>query len=164
MGAWSEQVMCNDYVLDEMWDLTSLTKSQLRDKVREYLCDRHDCIRLFGIELVDISINGIDEDILGGTYDYDNFFNSLKGVLNDYKDIAIESIEAVKDDVINWTDTKRRHEIIKKIELRLTGNPSITSEQICANCGRRVLHPEMLFTKEHWNKAFCGECYVKISG
>lgn len=130
MGAWAETVMSNDYVLDEMIDLVKMNKDGIREKVQEYLTEqrrdyaRYDCNRLFGAELVDISINGMDDSILGGTYDYEEFFNGLKGTLDDLKDKALEAVNIAKKDSVNWVHTDRRLKVINKIEHRLKGIPS----------------------------------------
>ena len=73
MGAWSYDVLGNDSALDLMGDLED--SKHIKTDIYNILHGKHDMHEfLLAVEIVDISLNGIDEDILGGyLYDYDDY-------------------------------------------------------------------------------------------
>ena len=123
MGAWGHEVLCNDRALDVMSSIENsknIKGSILRlfqNKDSDYIDEI-----VLGCELVDISINGIDEEILGSTYNYDDFFNSLTNDL-DLKDKAIEMIKFAQENDDGWFPSvkKERADLLKRIEKRLIG-------------------------------------------
>ena len=121
MGAWGYEVLCNDRALDVM---SSIEKSKnikgsilklFQNKDSDYIDEI-----VLGCELVDISINGIDEKILGSTYNYDKFFKSLTNDL-ELKDKAIEMIKFAQENDNDWFPSvkKERADLLKRIEKRL---------------------------------------------
>ena len=119
MGAWGYEVLCNDRALDVM---SSIEKSKNIKGSILRLFQNSDYIDeiVLGCELVDISINGIDEEILGSTYNYDEFFKSLTNDL-ELKDKAIEMIKFAQENDDGWFPSvkKERTDLLKRIEKRL---------------------------------------------
>ena len=119
MGAWGYEVLCNDRALDRM---SSIEKSKnIKGSILKLFQD-NDCIDeiVLGCELVDISINGVDEEILGSTYNYNDFFKSLTNEL-ELKDKAIEMIKFAQENDDGWFPSvkKERADLLKRIEKRL---------------------------------------------
>lgn len=124
MGAWGVKVLQNDYACD---DLSIFLKS---DPTRQFVYslfngDEHQV--LLGIAIVDASINGVDESLLGGWGDYPEegkeFFMGLtadpltdmvseaKGRLNKLIDSGAET----------WRDPAERMDIYYAYQDRLAG-------------------------------------------
>ena len=72
MGAWSYEVLSNDRALDAMWDLAD--SKNLKENVIEFLESGDINEKVLACEIVDISINGVDKEILGSLYEYEEFF------------------------------------------------------------------------------------------
>ena len=72
MGAWSYEVLSNDRALDTMSELEY--SKDIKAEVENLLDDGDPDEKVLACEIVDISINGVDEKILGGLYEYEEFF------------------------------------------------------------------------------------------
>ena len=84
---------------------------------------------LLAVEIVDISLNGIDEEILGSLYGYEEWFKNIEKMeMEDLKPDAIRSIKDIledQDELNRWAPPYRkdRRRLLEKIEKRLvTGN------------------------------------------
>lgn len=116
MGAWGARLLENDLCLDEIENIS----------VGNILCylngSEYVDLEILAIECVDISLNGIDEDILGSMQRYKNFFKSLVGnkELMAKKEYAISLLPKVmKKDLKRWFDKQEREKVYKSIEQRL---------------------------------------------
>lgn len=76
MGAWSYEVLSNDRALDTMWDLAD--SKNLKENIIELLESGNINEKVLACEIVDISINGVDKEILGSLYEYEEFFKSIQ--------------------------------------------------------------------------------------
>ena len=103
MGAWSYEVLSNDRALDTMWDLVD--SKNLKEDILELLEDGDIDEKVLACEIVDISINGIREEILGSLYDYEDFFKSIQNnPMIDLRLKAFETIEYVQEYDGGWID------------------------------------------------------------
>lgn len=121
MGAWSYEVLSNDIALDTMMDLEE-SKDIKADVVK--LFDGYSSIdeKLLAVEIVDISLNGIDEDILGSLYEYEDWFKEIeKTPMNDLLLKAIHTIKYIKKHDGGWVEEvkEQRIELLNTIEKRL---------------------------------------------
>lgn len=131
MGAWSYEVLTNDAALDMMGEL------EICGNLKDYLYDilhGESYIEefLLAVEIIDISLNGIDETILGSFYDYEDWFKEVEKMdLNDLKDDAIHVVEYVQQKDYGWTDDViyERRQMLKRIEKRLMGEAVVTEEE-----------------------------------
>ena len=64
MGAWSYEVLSNDRALDTMWDLVD--SKNLKEDIIKLLENGDTDEKVLACEIVDISINGVDEEIKNG--------------------------------------------------------------------------------------------------
>ena len=77
MGAWSYEVLSNDSALDMMGDLC--VSKNIKTDIYNILHEKHDTHEfLLAVEIVDVSLNGINEEILGGLYDYEGWFKNIE--------------------------------------------------------------------------------------
>ena len=76
MGAWSFEVLSNDRALDVMSELED--SKDIKADVEKLLDDGDTDEKVLACEIVDISINGINEEILGNLYEYEEFFKSIQ--------------------------------------------------------------------------------------
>ena len=77
------------------------------------------------VEIIDISIHGVDESILGSFYEYQEWFEELtKNPMNDLQEEAIRTLDDIKKRDNNWFPAfvKERKKILEKIEKRLKGS------------------------------------------
>ena len=77
------------------------------------------------VEIIDISIHGVDESILGSFYGYQEWFEELtKNPMNDLQEEAIRTLDDIKKRDNNWFPAfvKERKKILDKIEKRLKGS------------------------------------------
>lgn len=121
MGAWSYEVLSNDSALDMLSDIED-SKNITEDIIK--ILDEDTCIdeKLLAIEIIDISLNGIDEEILGGIYEYENWFKEIeKKPMNDLLTKAIQNIRYIKEHDDGWVERvkEQRKELLIKIENRL---------------------------------------------
>ena len=121
MGAWSYEVLSNDRALDTMMDLED-SKDIKADVVK--LFDGYSSIdeKLLAVEIVDISLNGIDEDILGSLYEYEDWFKEIEKIpMNDLLLKAIHTIKYIKEHDGGWVEEvkEQRMELLNTIEKRL---------------------------------------------
>ena len=121
MGAWSYEVLSNDRALDTMMDLEE-SKDIKADVIK--LLDGYSSIdeKLLAVEIVDISLNGIDEDILGSLYEYEDWFKEIeKTPMNDLLLKAIHTIKYIKKHDGGWVEEvkEQRMELLNTIEKRL---------------------------------------------
>lgn len=122
MGAWGTEVLTNDTALDLMFDLS---KSSCIKKTTYNLLTEAEYLeeRLLAVELVDISINGVDESILGGLYDYNDWFQKLtENPMESLREEALKALEHVKANDNGWFPAYQRERkvILQKIEERLS--------------------------------------------
>ena len=121
MGAWSYEVLSNDSALDMLSDMED-SKNITEDIIK--ILDEDTCVdeKLLAIEIIDISLNGIDEEILGGIYEYENWFKEIeKKPMNDLLTKAIQNIRYIKEHDDGWVERvkEQRKELLIKIENRL---------------------------------------------
>jgi hypothetical protein len=121
MGAWSYEVLSNDSALDMLSDIED-SKNITEDIIK--ILDEDTCIdeKVLAIEIIDISLNGIDEEILGGIYEYENWFKEIeKKPMNDLLTKAIQNIRYIKEHDDGWVERvkEQRKELLIKIENRL---------------------------------------------
>lgn len=124
MGAWSYEVLSNDCALDMMGDLVD--SKNIRNDVYNIL--HGNCYTdefLLAVEIVDISLNGIDEEILGGLYDYEDWFKNIeRNPMEDLREDSIRVIQFIRETEEKhggWiNDVKEdRKQLLIKIENRL---------------------------------------------
>ncbi len=120
MGAWSYEVLSNDRALDTMWDLVD--SKNLKEDILELLENGDIDEKVLACEIVDISINGVDEDILGSLYEYEEFFKSIQNnPMADLKLKAFETIEYVQEHDGGWIDKikEQRMNLLMEIKERI---------------------------------------------
>lgn len=124
MGAWSYEVLSNDYALDMMGDLC--VSKDIKTDIYNILHGEHDTHEfLLAVEIVDISLNGIDEEILVEFYDYENWFKNIeKNPMEDLREDAIHVIKFIQETEEKYggwvKDVKEdRKQLLVKIENRL---------------------------------------------
>lgn len=120
MGAWGYEVLSNDRALDTMYDL--IDSKNLKEDIEKLLeyGDREEMV--LACEIVDISINGIDEKILGNLYEYEDFFESIQNKsMIDLKLKALEKIRYIQRYDNGWIDRvkEQRANLLNEIENRL---------------------------------------------
>lgn len=123
MGAWGTTVLENDGALDAMITLGNLRNP--RQVVEEYLASEYVEEQLLAVEIIDISLYGVDESILGSFYEYQEWFEELtKKPMNDLQEEAIRTLDDIKKRDNNWFPAfvKERKKILDKIEKRLKGS------------------------------------------
>lgn len=126
MGAWSYEVMSNDSALDLMGDLVDSKdiKTDIYNILHGEYWGMHEL--LLAVEIIDISLNGIDENILGGFYNYEDWFKGIeKNTLEELRDDAIHVIKFVQkfeEEHGGWVEDCKdpRKQLLVKIEERLT--------------------------------------------
>ena len=124
MGAWSYEVLSNDSALDMMGDLC--VSKNIKADIYNILHGKHDTHEfLLAVEIVDVSLNGINEEILGGLYDYEGWFKNIeKNPMEDLREDAIHVIKFIQEteeEHGGWVnDVKEdRKQLLIKIENRL---------------------------------------------
>lgn len=120
MGAWSYEVLSNDRALDTMWDLAD--SKNLKGDIIELLESGDTDEKVLACEIVDISINGVDKEILGSLYEYEEFFEKIQNnPMTDLRLKAFEMIRYIQKHDGGWIDgvKKQRADLLKKIENRL---------------------------------------------
>ena len=124
MGAWSYEVLSNDSALDMMGDLC--VSKNIKTDIYNILHEKHDTHEfLLAVEIVDVSLNGINEEILGGLYDYEGWFKNIKqNPMEDLREDAIhviKFIEETEEEHGGWVnDVKEdRKQLLIKIDNRL---------------------------------------------
>lgn len=123
MGAWGTTVLENDGALDAMITLGNLRNP--RQVVEEYLASEYVEEQLLAVEIIDISLYGVDESILGSFYEYQEWFEELtKKPMNDLQEEAIRTLDDIKKRDNNWFPAfvKEKKKILDKIEKRLKGS------------------------------------------
>lgn len=124
MGSWGYAVMHNDDALDYIGcfvdsnNLSEFTKGFMHDEhyINEFL---------LAVEIVDISLNGIDMDILGGTYNYDKWFAELSdNPMEELRNDAIHVINFIintENKSNDWVEEVKedRKQMLLKIKERL---------------------------------------------
>lgn len=120
MGAWSYEVLSNDRALDAMWDLVD--SKNLKEDIIKLLKNGDTDEKVLACEIIDISINGINEEILGGLYEYEEFFEKVQNnPMTDLRLKAFETIGYVQEHDGGWIDEvkEQRVGLLRKIENRL---------------------------------------------
>lgn len=120
MGAWSYEVLSNDRALDAMWNLAD--SKNLKENIIELLENGDTNEKVLACEIVDISINGVDKEILGSLYEYEEFFKSIQNnPMIDLRLKAFEMIRYIQKHDSGWIGgvKKQRADLLKKIENRL---------------------------------------------
>lgn len=120
MGAWSYEVLANDYALDVMGNL--INNNNLKMEIIQLLENGDTDEKVLACEIVDISINGVDEEILGGLYEYEEFFEKIQNnPMTDLRLKAFETIRYIQKHDGGWIDEvkERRADLLRKIENRL---------------------------------------------
>ena len=123
MGAWGTNVLENDGALDAM--ITLGNQRNPRQAVEEYLASEYVEEQLLAVEIIDISLYGVDESVLGSFYEYQEWFEELtKKPMNDLQEEAIRTLDDIKKRDNNWFPAfvKERKKILDKIEKRLKGS------------------------------------------
>ena len=128
MGAWDCKVMTNDDALDLIEKF--VFSNNLERDIKEILESGGENTYtlnelLLAAEIVDISINGIDKDILGESYEYEEWFSSLTNApLYQLKVNALNTVAYIHDtekshDV--WIEEYRlpREQLLIKVRERL---------------------------------------------
>ena len=120
MGAWSYEVLSNDRALDTMWDVVD--SKNLKEDIIKLLDNGDTDEKVLACEIVDISINGVNEEILGGLYEYEEFFEKIQD--NPMTDLilkAFETIRYIQKHDGGWLDEvkEQRADLLRKIENRL---------------------------------------------
>lgn len=121
MGAWGHEVLSNDTALDAMYGLAR--SGNLKGSIATLLESEYIEEQVLACELVDISLNGISEEILGEYSSlYNEFFEKIKNVpMTDLKPKALTAIKYVQRYDDGWIACvrKEREDLLKKIESRL---------------------------------------------
>ena len=120
MGAWSYEVLSNDRALDTMWDLVD--SKNLKEDIIKLLENGDTDEKVLACEIVDISINGVDEEILGGLYEHEEFFKKIQNnPMTDLRLKAFETIGYVQEHDGGWIDEvkEQRADLLRKIRERL---------------------------------------------
>ena len=120
MGAWSYEVLSNDRALDAMWDLVD--SKNLKEDIIKLIENGDTDEKVLACEIIDISLNGADEEILGGLYEYEEFFKLIQNnPMTDLRLKAYEMIRYVQKHDGGWIDEvkEQRVDILRKIENRL---------------------------------------------
>lgn len=120
MGAWSYEVLSNDRALDTMWDLAD--SKNLKENIIELLESGDINKKVLACEIVDISINGVDKEILGSLYEYEEFFKSIQNnPMIDLRLKAFKMIKYIQEHDGGWISgvKKQRADLLRKIENRL---------------------------------------------
>lgn len=127
MGAWSYEVLSNDSALDMMGEL--LDSKDIKTDIYNILHGEYDTDEfLLAVEIVDISLNGIDENILGGFFNYKGWFQNIeKNPMEDLREDAIHVIKFIQETekkYVEWVDDVKedRKQLLIKIENRLKNN------------------------------------------
>lgn len=120
MGAWSYEALSNDRALDKMLDLED--SKNLEEDIMELLENGDIDEKVLACEIVDISINGVDEEILGGLYEHEEFFKEIRS--NPMENLilkALETIEYVQEHDGGWVDElkEQREDLLRRIKSRL---------------------------------------------
>lgn len=120
MGAWGYEVLSNDEALDAMWDLVDC--KNLKENIMKLLENGGIHEKVLACEIVDISINGVKEEIIGSLCEYEEFFNMIqREPMTDLRLKAFETIRYVMKHDDGWIDRvkKQRADLLRKIENRL---------------------------------------------
>lgn len=120
MGAWSYEVLSNDRALDTMFELED--SKDIKAEVEKLLDDGDTDEKVLACEIVDISINGVDEKILGGLYEYEEFFKKIQNnSMTNLRLKAFEVIRYVQKHDGGWIDEvkEQRVDLLRQIENRL---------------------------------------------
>ncbi len=120
MGAWSYEVLSNDRALDTMWDLVD--SKNLKEDIIKLIENGDIDEKVLACEIIDISLNGADEEILGGLYEYEEFFKLIQNnPMTDLRLKAYEMIRYVQKHDGGWIDEvkEQRVDLLRKIENRL---------------------------------------------
>ena len=121
MGAWSYEVLSNDSALDKMLHLED--SNNIKEDVLKIFDGYSDIDeKLLAVEIVDVSLKGVDESILGGFYEYEEWFKAIEKVpMNDLLLKAIRTIKYIKEHDKGWIPDVReqRMELLETIEGRL---------------------------------------------
>lgn len=120
MGAWSYEVLSNDRALDTMSELED--SKDIKAEVEKLLDDGDTDEKVLACEIVDISINGVDEKILGGLYEYEEFFKKIQNnSMTNLRLKAFEVIRYVQKHDGGWIDEvkEQRVDLLRQIENRL---------------------------------------------
>ena len=130
MGSWGIEVLENDTALEL---IPSLVKNGSLKRTVERLLLSAEYIdeRLLAVEIVDISLNGIDKSIIGSMYGYEEWFEKLTlQPMAELKEEAIYALEHVKENDLNWFPAYQgaRRNLLQKIEARLKSTVHIQEE------------------------------------
>lgn len=120
MGAWSFEVLSNDTALDTMGDLED--SKNIKVDIEKLLDNGSTDEKVLACEIVDISINGINEEILGSLYEYEEFFKEIQNEpFTELRLKAYETIRYVQKHDGGWIDEikEQRANLLRKIENRL---------------------------------------------
>ena len=130
MGSWGVEVLENDTALDLIHSLVK-NGSLKRTVERLLLSAEYIDERLLAVEIVDISLNGIDKSIIGSMYGYEEWFEKLTlQPMAELKEEAICALEHVKENDLNWFPAYQvaRRDLLQKIEARLKSTVHIQEE------------------------------------
>jgi len=104
MGAWGYKVLQNDYACDQL--SRYLTTDPLRNFVLSLFDDGDEFDIMLGVAIVDASINGVDQELLGGWGDYqkegEEFFKNLSS--EPLTDLVPDAIRELKRCIQYGTD------------------------------------------------------------
>ena len=123
MGAWGYTVLENDAALDAMGELEK--SKNLKSSLMMLLCSDYIEEKLLAVEVIDISLNGINESFLGSFYQYESWFRSVaEQPMPDLREKALNVLEEIilKEDANNlWVASCRdaRRQLLLDIKSRL---------------------------------------------
>ena len=120
MGAWSYEVLSNDTALDTMWHLVD--SKNIKEDIIKLLKNGDMYEKVLACEIVDISINGINKELLGDLYEYEEFFKTIQNnPMTDLRLKAFETIRYIQKHDEGWIEEVReqRADLLRKIENRI---------------------------------------------
>lgn len=136
MKAWGYKVLENETVYNKLLfaniyedepfcvDDMGESKKDINLYVANLLDEENADLLLLGIELVDVSINGVNPDILGDNYILDYYLKEIqKHPLEGFVEKALTKLETVRelDKLAGWFNPDKRKELLDIIEQRLKG-------------------------------------------
>lgn len=126
MGAWGYEVLENDTALDLMYTLEKYNPAATNFPICiEGILNNSDYLDelLLAVEIVDISLNGVNKNILGSFYSYKNWFLQIEtNPMPHLRALALSRLNyicEVESEESLWLDSAKREKVLKKIEKRL---------------------------------------------
>ena len=104
MGAWDFKILSNDKALDAMPEIELLINSEedLLLHIETMFSDPSIEVKLLAVGLVDLSINGMEKDILGNMY-YEELYTKISKMnFSSLRGKALKTLEFVSDNDYTW--------------------------------------------------------------